>query len=302
MSQHVDPAEPTHVDRETLIAYAMDEQTLDAAAIQHLGQCPECSAEIAWWRSLERAVATNRDRQSCPSVESLQAYALNQLTGATKRTVEAHIKGCVQCAAEVSASREFLLAGAAAGQSQSEGILAAVADALSDTARRVLASLLPEPSAQHAYQPAISTRGGTPQDMETPQDTEDVPGEVTSPPTVGSQQSPDAEREAWTHEAQPRIYGAEDVEISLRPRLERGKYFVTGSVSVGEHARVGEPIAARLLQTSMTAEGCEQVAPIEAPIEYDAFELGPVPPGVYTIEVLFADRLLEIAALDLQVP
>jgi hypothetical protein len=298
MSQHPEEPQLAHADLEVLRAYATNQQTAEAAALHHIARCPQCLSEVAHLRSqMQVQVQPSDVAEAHPmwlSAEVLEAYALGELTGARRREVERHLRTCLRCAAEVAVSREFLLEDVAVSQGAGESILPTIADAVSDTVRRVFASLLPGPSTQLNYQPAINTRGSTPQDTENTRDG------ASSPPANGSQVSSDSESTSWAAEAQPRIYGAEGVEVSLRPRLERGKYILTGSVSVGAGASVGDPIAARLVSTSAASEGGEQAAPIEVRIEYDAFELGPMPPGTYTVEILFADRLLEIAALDLQ--
>jgi len=98
-------------------------------------------------------------------------------------------------------------------------------------------------------------------------------------------------------------FRAEEIEISLQSTIERGQVLVTGILSADDPTRTMVPIAARLVRGSGSAGAIEPMVVAEAPIELGAaFELGPVPTGQYRLEILFDDRLIEIASLDLSAP
>ncbi len=134
-SQHSDPGLENHADAPTLQAYAAYERTPDDATLRHIARCPQCMADLVSLRSQLPARPARESRAHCPPVEAIQAYALDQLKGAQKRSVEAHIKECLRCAAEVAASREFLVEPAP----QRAGVAAAAQEMI----RRVLATLVP---------------------------------------------------------------------------------------------------------------------------------------------------------------
>lgn len=84
------------------------------------------------------------------------------------------------------------------------------------------------------------------------------------------------------------IFQAEAFAISLRCEMEHGQVVILGVVGQGYDAPL--PILVRLLRMD--------AAPVdEALVEGASFELGPVPPGEYHLEVLLPDRLLVIASV-----
>jgi Putative zinc-finger len=94
---------------------------------------------------------------------------------------------------------------------------------------------------------------------------------------------------------------AGDTEVNLgRFEDEGGASILSGKISQGEAAPPAPtptPLAVRLLRV-IVDQPPELVD--ETPLGPDNFfELGPVPPGTYQLEVLFSDRLLEIGELTL---
>jgi hypothetical protein len=88
------------------------------------------------------------------------------------------------------------------------------------------------------------------------------------------------------------LFQAEAFAIALRCETEHGQVLISGVVGQGDHA---PPILARLLRAD--------ASPVdEALVEGASFELGPVPPGVYQLEVLLPDRLLVIASVAIPPP
>ena len=88
------------------------------------------------------------------------------------------------------------------------------------------------------------------------------------------------------------IYQCEDLAISLRCEMARGQVLVYGIIAQGYDA--APAILVRLLRAA-------DVPPLvgEALVEAGSFELGPVAPGMYQIEVLLPDRLLVVADVSL---
>jgi hypothetical protein len=101
-------------------------------------------------------------------------------------------------------------------------------------------------------------------------------------------------------------------EEGIEVRLERfegapGEHYVTGRVTV-TGAEAEAPISARLLRVPAEGEAAGAQVAAEALVEEEdgvegeaegKFDLGPVPPGSYRLEVLLPDRLIEIASLTL---
>ena len=139
------PLDAGHADDETLAGYALDPTGVDDAAARHIAGCAACSAEVAWYTALLRVSEMHQDRVGCPTAETVQAYALGELTETARRATEAHVARCLHCAAEILATRETLPLPAGAAQ---VGAVARV--------RRILATLLP---IRPAADPALALRG-----------------------------------------------------------------------------------------------------------------------------------------------
>lgn len=91
---------------------------------------------------------------------------------------------------------------------------------------------------------------------------------------------------------------AQDVEVTLgHYAQERGQFLFTGRIDLKPTVRPLTPLAARLLGTT---EDQQPVLIAEIPLGPDGFfELGPVPAGVYQLEILLSDCLIEIRSLHL---
>jgi len=87
------------------------------------------------------------------------------------------------------------------------------------------------------------------------------------------------------------VYASDELAISLRCEMERGQVLLCGIV--GQAGALAPPLLVRLLP------GVHADPVDEALVEGGSFELGPVLPGDYQIEVLLPDRLLVIAAVTL---
>lgn len=89
------------------------------------------------------------------------------------------------------------------------------------------------------------------------------------------------------------IYQSEDLAISLRCEVARGQVLVYGIIAQGYDA------APAILVRLSRATGDAPLLVGEALVEAGSFELGPVAPGMYQIEVLLPDRLLVVADVPL---
>lgn len=93
---------------------------------------------------------------------------------------------------------------------------------------------------------------------------------------------------------------AGDIEVNLgHYQVEPGKLLLTGRISQKQTTASSHftPLAVRLLRVE---EDQPPELIDETPLEPDSFfELAPVPPGTYQLEVLLSDRLVEIGELKL---
>lgn len=246
--QTADASTPEHVTAEALAAYALDPRQMDdESSKRHIETCVECRAEAAWLRGRLAALEASPERAQCPSVETVTAYALGELSGNEQLIAAAHIRGCAACTEEAAVAREALAM--PAGETPESPLRAAM--------RRVTAMLAPPPSLAAARA---------------------VRGDADEGDTL-------------------RTYEAEGLTVALRSAphdTERGHFLVFGTVSQAGTQPVA-PVAALLVAQG---EGAT-VAPvvIEAPIVGDAFELEPVSPGTYRLDILLADRIVEIAPI-----
>lgn len=242
---------PEHATAEALAAYALDPRHMDdEPAKRHIETCMECRAEAAWLRSRLAALEAGPERAQCPSVETVTAYALGELTGNEQLIAAAHIRGCTACTEDVAVAREAL---ALPADETAESPLRAAL-------RRVTGVLAPPPSLATTR----AVRGGGDE------------GDTL------------------------RTYEAAGVEVTLRSAphdTERGHFLVFGTVKVAGGQEGTQPIAP--VAALLVAQGEATVAPvvIEAPFVGDAFELEPVPPGTFRLDILLADRIVEIAPI-----
>ena len=90
----------------------------------------------------------------------------------------------------------------------------------------------------------------------------------------------------------PHLYEIADLTFALRCETECGMILLYGIITADDEADM--PILVRLMRP-LPAESLVD----EALLEAGSFELGPVPPGDYHLEVLQPDRLLVIGGVTL---
>jgi hypothetical protein len=246
--QRTAPA-PEHAAAEALAAYALDPRHMDdEPARRHIETCVECRAEAAWLRARVETLETSPERAQCPSVETVTAYALGELTDNEHLIAAAHIRGCAACTEEVTVAREALAV--PADEAPESPLRAAL--------RRATAVLAPPPSLAGARA---------------------VRGEADEGDTL-------------------RTYEAEGLTVALRSAphdTERGHFLVFGTVRMAGGQDGGRPVAP--VAALLVAQGESPPVVIEAPFVGDAFELEPVPPGIFRLDILLADRIVEITPI-----
>jgi hypothetical protein len=248
-----------HAGDEELAAYGMDRTLVEPEVARHIADCPQCRREAERYARLAGAMEGELYRADCYAPNELTAYVFGELPAKQWRAVEAHLAECRHCREDVAVTRAVFPA--------------APRLTIWEVVRRVAAAFVaPGP----ALNPAFVQRGG--------------PGEHEPLQTFASRE--------------------EGIEV----RLERfegapGEHYITGRVTVtGEGAEA--PISARLLRMPAEGEAAGVQVAVEALIEEEdgvegageaegKFDLGPVPPGAYRLEVLLPDRLIEIASLTL---
>ncbi|GCE06678.1 hypothetical protein [Dictyobacter aurantiacus] len=264
--------EPGAISNEELIAY-LEGENVRPAVVEHLARCQKCSSQLASYRRMEHRLSQKLYRWDCPSNQVLGDFALGLVDGDHADAVQAHLRMCVLCSAEMVTLTNFMAADplpVAVGRVGSSVVSRNASRSLQDIrrtlgqareqtvegARRIVALLLP-PQPGFAFQRSLAEPGL-----------------------------------AW-----PRDYQAEDVHISLQlessPR-QRGAWQLIGLVT-----RQGSAINALQGTTAqlMTAEGVVQTQHID--------ELGNVifpalQPTTYTIELLLPDGVVVIDQLPVQ--
>lgn len=264
--------EPGAISNEELIAY-LEGENVRPAVVEHLARCQKCSSQLASYRRMEHRLSQKLYRWDCPSNQTLGDFALGLVDGDHAAAIQAHLRMCVLCSAEMVTLTNFLAADplpVAIGQASSpvasrnaplplqeiKRTLGQMREQTAEGMRRIAALLLP-PQPGFAYQRSLAETGL-----------------------------------AW-----PRDYQAEDVHISLQlessPR-QRGTLQLIGLVT-----RQGSAIdSLRGTPAQLkTAEGVIQTQHID--------ELGNVifpalQPTTYTIELQLPEGIVVIDQLPVQ--
>lgn len=264
------PASAGHASDVALALYALDPQEVDPATADHVAQCRTCQGEIAAYGGLLEELEAQVYRVTCPPAAMLTAYAQSRLAPGDRQGFEAHLVGCRRCAEELRATRAFLERSAAdlaawTTPASTDTAIAPAAAGPMDALRRILAQLLPNPSAGN---PAFSVLG--------PLDEGRGPG---------------------LH-----VYRAEGVTITVQQENDLGAHVVTGSVRQDAEARAGgQALLVRLLRASASATDAGPYTVLESTLTRDTFEFEGVPDGEYQLEVLFPDRIVVVAPVRVDV-
>ena len=260
---------PGTIRDEELLAYLAGERVRPAVE-QHLGECRRCSAQLAEYRRLERALVSRLYRWDCPSNLTLGEYQLGLLDTEHATAVKLHLNQCVLCAAELGTLTEFLagdpmlverapvsvrpspLNNHRPAAQEVKDIVDSLVDRSRQQVRRIKAILLP-PQPRFAYQRNV------------------------------------AQPSVW-----PRRYTAEDVSISIQVErgIGRGEAlqligFVTRK-GAGLEALQGVPV---LLSTPAETVHAQNID------ELGNFVFASLSPATYTLELQFPENTIVIEQL-----
>jgi hypothetical protein len=92
---------------EELFAY-IDGLPVRPAVLGHLAHCQHCSSRLATYQRMDRKLIQRLYRWDCPTNQVLGEYQLGLLSSELAAEVQAHLKRCVLCAAEVVMLTQFL--------------------------------------------------------------------------------------------------------------------------------------------------------------------------------------------------
>ncbi len=98
---------PGVIRDEELLAFAAGEKVRPAVEA-HVASCQHCAAWVAEVRGLERSFTKKLYRWDCPPNQILGEYQMGLLSSDVEKAVQAHLKKCVLCAAEVATFIEFM--------------------------------------------------------------------------------------------------------------------------------------------------------------------------------------------------
>lgn len=98
---------PGVIRDEELLAFAAGEKVRPAVEA-HVASCQYCATWVAEVRGLERQLTRKLYRWDCPPNQILGEYHMGLLSSEMEKAVQAHLKKCVLCAAEVATLIEFI--------------------------------------------------------------------------------------------------------------------------------------------------------------------------------------------------
>lgn len=96
---------PEQVDDSDVSSYVAGERR--PGFVAHLGQCSFCQAEVAQSARIEALLASGLGRKpiaarvACPPAQNLADFAFGLLSTSEKRPIQAHLKSCLYCPAEL---------------------------------------------------------------------------------------------------------------------------------------------------------------------------------------------------------
>ncbi|RPI93758.1 MAG: hypothetical protein EHM39_12645, partial [Chloroflexi bacterium] len=82
--------------------------TAGQSILDHLAQCQGCAARLQEARQFESALKTRVFGLDCPEAGELGDYHLGRISGERTQAIEAHLKRCPHCSAEIEELQAFL--------------------------------------------------------------------------------------------------------------------------------------------------------------------------------------------------
>ena len=140
---------PGEIDDDAVVGYASGER--DPRVVAHLRACARCAALAERFTHAESILGHTLFRFDCPPGMNLGEYHLNLLPAPRRAAIEAHLRVCPHCAAELATAAGFLAEPGAPAPRP----LHPLGD-LQDRLRRVVAQLVTPP------RPALALRGAQP--------------------------------------------------------------------------------------------------------------------------------------------
>ena len=96
--------------------------------VAHLKHCRACRRAVEDYAGLQRHLHQRLHRATCPSSLALGEYALNLLLSSSQTRLDAHLRDCAYCAAELRWLRAMLTCVLPSGQQHEYDALAWLAD------------------------------------------------------------------------------------------------------------------------------------------------------------------------------
>ncbi|GAC1399504.1 MAG: hypothetical protein NVSMB49_09910 [Ktedonobacteraceae bacterium] len=264
---------PGAIRDEELFAY-LEGESVRPAVRQHLATCQYCSSQAKNYSRLELKLIKNFYRWDCPPNQVLGDYQFGLLGQQQSVEVGNHLSMCVLCKAEVAQLTKFLA---------NDPVLVP-----QTTFRPAVNAVRPVREAKRAFENLRNTS---------------LEGARRIIATLLPQQPRMAhQRDAAQHVAAwPRRYSAEDVNVSIqieRDTMRRGTLQVIGFVTrkgTTLEALDGTPVKLIAQTTSSTPEYAE---PID---DLGNFVFPAVAEGIYTLEISFAEGIVVIDQLSIEV-
>lgn len=252
-----------HATQDDLAAYAVSAELVDAAVAQHIAGCAQCGDVVHSYHLLEARLY----RSECPDLTEMEAYAGGMLAGERQNAVERHTRDCPRCQSDLAVLRAVLPVASAAAPALH---IASPAEAPGEPS--------PAPAAPSAWETVRR-----------------ILATLLVPPATPAP--------AFALRGEVETYRAEDIEVTLRHDVDRGKFSLFGKIASTREEAGGQKTAVppAVISVRLLKLAAPDAPPtLVAEVPYDqGFEFTGLFPGHYQLEVLLSDRLIVIASLVL---
>ncbi len=263
---------PGVIRDEELLAFAAGEKVRPAVEA-HVASCQYCATWVAEARGLERSLTKKLYRWDCPPNQILGEYQMGLLSSEMEKAVQAHLKKCVLCAAEVATFIEFMA---------NDPMLAE--------------PVAVRPSSQNNH---VGVRQQAKRALEELRERTATQGRRLVAALVPSQPRMALQRNVANAALWPRRYTVEDFSISMQ--LERGTDRSDALQLIGLVTRKGASLEAfQGIPVSLLSSG--NAADTQAVDELGNFIFSSIAPATYSLELRLPDTTIVIEQLpvDLQ--